>query len=142
MSGGPEIRPLARAHLPALLALEARLFGADGWPRLMFLASLSPSFRSRVAISGGAVIGFARFGAGRLDKVLVRPEDQRRGVGSALLADVLAAGPVTLEVAAGNPAWEFYARRGFVVTARLPGYYQPSGTDAFVMVRTGSGTPW
>ena len=65
-----------------------------------------------------------------------------RGIGRALLEDLLAeaaasgARRVMLEVADDNmPAQQLYAGYGFEAVAVRRGYYQPSNTDALVMLR-------
>ena len=62
-----------------------------------------------------------------------------RGVGTLLLRDLLAAAgsrPVFLDVRVDNEvAQRLYERHGFVAVGRRRKYYQPSGTDALVMVR-------
>jgi [ribosomal protein S18]-alanine N-acetyltransferase len=67
---------------------------------------------------------------------------QGRGIGTALLVDLLAAADargaprVLLDVRADNAAAQrLYARHGFVPIGRRRRYYQPSGTDAVVMAR-------
>jgi ribosomal-protein-alanine N-acetyltransferase len=72
--------------------------------------------------------------------IAVRAAFWGRGIGSALLAALLAAArdrgcaEVFLEVRADNPrARGLYRRRGFEEIGVRRGYYQPSGTDAIVM---------
>src|SRR5262249_5653069 len=72
----------------------------------------------------------------------VAPAEQRRGLGAALLRDLLAAAEragahqVFLDVRADNlVAQRLYARHGFVAIGLRRRYYQPSGTDAITMVR-------
>ena len=87
---------------------------------------------------------------GRQAEVLtlaVAVEQWGRGIGSALLADLLAeaaqhnCAEVFLEVRADNPrAQDLYRRFGFSDVGIRRGYYQPSGTDAIVM-RRGLGQP-
>ncbi|HZB51708.1 MAG TPA: GNAT family N-acetyltransferase, partial [Mycobacteriales bacterium] len=64
---------------------------------------------------------------------------QGRGLGTALLRDLLAAAGdrrVLLDVRADNEvAQRLYRRHGFVPVGRRRGYYQPSGMDAVVMAR-------
>ncbi len=104
----------------------------------------------RAATSGsaaeGEVVGYAGLAAySREAHVLtlgVAGEAQRRGIGAALLRDLLGAAgragarDVYLDVRADNPiAQRLYARHGFVPIGTRRGYYQPSGTDAVVMRR-------
>jgi ribosomal-protein-alanine N-acetyltransferase len=72
----------------------------------------------------------------------VRKAAQRRGVGRALLEALLAEATrrgirkVLLEVAVDNaPAQKLYATYGFEGIGVRRGYYQPSNTDALVMLR-------
>ena len=71
----------------------------------------------------------------------VAPEVQRRGVGRELMdqlvhtADLLD-GPMFLEVRPDNSAaLGMYERYGFSVVGTRKNYYQPSGADAFSMMR-------
>jgi ribosomal-protein-alanine N-acetyltransferase len=72
----------------------------------------------------------------------VAPTHQRQGLGDRLLRDLLAEAErrrqrvVSLEVAADNlSAQRLYERHGFTRTGVRRGYYQPSGTDAYVLSR-------
>jgi len=77
-----------------------------------------------------------------VQNLAVRRDAQRRGLGRLLLDDLLAEAAryrvrkVLLEVAVDNePAQKLYATAGFEPLAVRRGYYQPSNTDALVMVR-------
>lgn len=93
-------------------------------------------------IAGFAIGGLERRRGlmfGRLITIDVRGHSRRQGVGQMLMnaieerlreADAQA---IQLEVAVNNGvAQEFYGRRGFVRTGRIPGYYQ-GRIDAYVM---------
>jgi ribosomal-protein-alanine N-acetyltransferase len=80
-----------------------------------------------------------------VQNIAVRRDHQGRRLGALLLDDLLAEAArrrsvhVALEVRADNvTAQRLYARRGFEQVAVRRGYYQPSNTDALVMVREGS----
>lgn len=130
-------------HVPEIMVLERTLFGRDAWSVEMLRAELSdPDSRHYViAVADGLITGYA--GLVRYDDeahvmtVGVLAGWRRRGVGAALLADLLAAaGPrrVLLEVRADNAAAQrLYARHGFQPIGRRRGYYQPGGVDAVVM---------
>ena len=104
------------------------------------------------AEEGTELVGYAgmMLPGGRQAEVLtlaVAAEQWGRGIGSALLADLLAeaaqhsCAEVFLEVRADNPrAQDLYRRFGFSGVGIRRGYYQPSGTDAIVM-RRGLGQP-
>jgi ribosomal-protein-alanine N-acetyltransferase len=77
-----------------------------------------------------------------VQNLAVRRDAQRYGLGRALLRDLLAeaarrgARNVLLEVAADNvAAQKLYANDGFEPIGVRRGYYQPSNTDAVVMLR-------
>ena len=97
--------------------------------------------------SGGRPVGYAGLAVGPDDASVqtigVAPEAQRRGVGRALLRDLLrAAGPlpVLLEVRCDNaPAIALYESEGFVRVGVRRRYYQPSGADAYTMARPAGG---
>ena len=80
-----------------------------------------------------------------MQNIAVRRDAQRRGVGRALLEELLAeaarrgARSILLEVAVDNAAAQrLYATYGFEPIGVRRGYYQPSNTDALVMRRDAS----
>jgi ribosomal-protein-alanine N-acetyltransferase len=131
-------------HIGALLEIEEDLFGAEKWTAGMFWNELANGHHYVVAEEGGEILGYAGL-AVRPDEtwvqnIAVRRDAQRRGIGRALLEDLLAEADraggrsVLLEVAVDNaPAQKMYAMRGFEPVGVRRGYYQPSNTDALVM---------
>ncbi|HLJ76846.1 MAG TPA: N-acetyltransferase [Acidobacteriaceae bacterium] len=93
-------------------------------------------------IAGFAIAGLQRKRGlmfGRLITIDVRTHCRRRGVGQMLMNAIeerlreAGAESIQLEVAINNGvAQEFYGRRGFVRTGRIPGYYK-GRLDAYVM---------
>jgi ribosomal-protein-alanine N-acetyltransferase len=147
-------------HLPAVLALERDLFGAEAWSAAAYWSELADTETryyivalrrppDPVAGAGGGdtqVLGYAGLAACHPEAHVltlgVAPAEQRRGLGAALLRDLLGAAErggareVYLDVRADNPvAQRLYARHGFVAVGVRRRYYQPSGTDAVVMRR-------
>ena len=77
-----------------------------------------------------------------MQTLAVAPDAQRSGLGTRLLLALLEEAErrrsprVSLEVRADNTAaHRLYERHGFVRTGVRRGYYQPSGTDAWVLTR-------
>jgi ribosomal protein S18 acetylase RimI-like enzyme len=108
--------------------------------------------RYLVADAGGAVSGYACLnvvvataagsgsGSGEVQAIAVRGDREGLGIGTALLAALIATAAdlgcrdVVLCVRAGNArAHELYLRTGFAEAGLRRRYYQPSGTDAVVM---------
>lgn len=99
------------------------------------------------AAGAGQLLGYAGLSLAPPDEAWVQTiavgrDAQRRGIGRTLLEELLAeagrrsARKVLLEVAVDNdPAQKLYARYGFEPIAVRRGYYQPSNTDALVMLR-------
>lgn len=88
------------------------------------------------------VVAWERPDEAWVQNLAVRRDAQRRGIGRLLLEDLLDRAErhrvrkVLLEVAVDNePAQKLYATAGFQPLAVRRGYYQPSNTDALVMVR-------
>jgi ribosomal-protein-alanine N-acetyltransferase len=137
-------------HIEPALDIEADLFGAEQWTAGMFWSELAATDRwYRVALDGEDLLGYAGLclypDAAWVQNIAVRRNAQGRGIGAALLDELLAeatrcrAPAVALEVAADNSvAQRLYASRGFTVTGVRKRYYQPSGKDALVMEREGS----
>jgi ribosomal protein S18 acetylase RimI-like enzyme len=82
--------------------------------------------RTRVAVAGGRIAGFATTslgdGAAELDDLFVDPDAMRQGLGTALVRDAAAmahrAGATRLEVTANEDARAFYESVGFVEVGR------------------------
>lgn len=145
----PEITRMRWWHLPAVLAVEARLFGEEPWNDYHFWSELGQvDTRSyTVALEAGNVVGYAGLcvypDEAFVQTMAVAPDHQGRGLGARLLQTLLAEagrrgrGTVSLEVRADNPvAQRLYARHGFRRAGVRRGYYAPSGVDAWVMTRT------
>jgi len=135
-------------HIEAVLPIERELFGVEEWSPATFWSELAQtdSRYYRVALEGECVVGYGGLctydDQSWVQNIAVRGDRQGRGIGAALLDDLLAEAArrgsrqVALEVRADNEtAQRLYARRGFEAVAVRRGYYQPSNTDAVVMVR-------
>jgi N-acetylglutamate synthase-like GNAT family acetyltransferase len=91
--------------------------------------------RTRVAVSNdGAVIGFATYsnsqGVVEIEDLFVDPRWMRRGIGEALVLDLLARlrelGFETLEVTANPHAMAFYEHLGFVKSETVDTQFYPA----------------
>jgi len=134
--------------LDVVLPLEAALFPDDPWSAGIFWSELAgwPATRHYVvAERRGAVVGYAGLAVvhdADVQTLAVAPEEQGRGLGRRLLADLLAeadrrhAPAVLLEVRADNaPARALYASAGFAEIATRRGYYDGGQVDGVVMRR-------
>lgn len=135
-------------HIADVLPIEADLFGAERWSAAMFWNELANGHHYLAAVDeGDRVLGYAGLAVIPPDEawvqnVAVRRDAQRGGIGRTLLTGLLAeaerreARRVLLEVAVTNaPAQKLYAAYGFEPVGVRRGYYQPSNTDALVMMR-------
>jgi ribosomal-protein-alanine N-acetyltransferase len=134
-------------HIDEVLPVEEDLFGAEKWSAAMFWNELAQRNHYVVALEGDSVVGYA--GLSIVDReeswvqnIAVRRDAQRLGIGRALLEDLLAEAErnqvqrMLLEVAVDNhPAQKLYATYDFEPVGIRRGYYQPSNTDALVMMR-------
>lgn len=135
----------------AAAQLEQVLFHDENpWSEQAITAELrSPFTRYVAARDGNQLVGYAGVclrGPSNdpefeIHTVGVDPQWQGMGIGRILteaLLDVVdrAGGPCFLEVRVGNePAIGLYESLGFEICGRRRGYYQPSGADAWTMVR-------
>lgn len=152
----PTVDALTPADLPWCAGLEARLFAGDSpWPLAGFVAELRADhnryFAARAA--GGSLIGYAGISVlgpvgdreCEIHTIAVDPAVQGRGHGRALLSALLdvadrESAAVFLEVRTDNTqAIALYERNGFTVAGTRRNYYQPSGADAYTMVRPATG---
>jgi ribosomal-protein-alanine N-acetyltransferase len=134
-------------HIDEVLPIEDELFGAEKWSAAMFWNELAQRHFYLVALDEEQVLGYAGLAVvdqeeAWVQNVAVRRDAQRHGIGRSLLEALLAeadgkAGKVLLEVAVDNaPAQRLYATYDFEPVGLRRGYYQPSNTDALVMMRS------
>ncbi|MCQ4611528.1 ribosomal protein S18-alanine N-acetyltransferase [Corynebacterium sp. CCUG 51687] len=146
------IRELTPSDADAVAALEAVLFaGETPWSREVLLTQFAQPYTFYIGAfdDEGAILGYAGLAMlgprndpeFEIHTIGVAPEVQRRGVGRELMdqlvhtADLLD-GPMFLEVRTDNSAsLGMYERYGFSVVGTRKNYYQPSGADAFSMMR-------
>jgi len=146
-----EITAMAPEDAPRCAELEAALFpGEDPWSEDAFLTELAqPHNHYLCAREAERVLGYA--GIARLGRasdpetevhtIGVDPTQHRRGIGWALLAELLRVadahgGDTWLEVRTDNAAAQaLYRRAGFDMVGIRRRYYQPSGADAYSMRR-------
>lgn len=143
-----QIRTAEASDLDAIMAIEEASFGASAWaPETMRAEIASTWGRYLVALDGDdRELGYAGLRAvgveGDVQTIAVVAEARGRGIGRALLAELLAeAGrrgvrELFLEVRADNPAArELYESVGFREIGLRPRYYQPEDVDAVIMKR-------
>ena len=136
-------------HIPEVLTIEEDLFGVEKWSAAMFWGELARGHYYRIATEDHQIVGYGGLALlapdeATVSNIAVRRDHQRRGIGEALLKDLLdeaerrGAHRIVLEVATDNaPAQNLYRRYGFTPAGIRRRYYQPSGTDALTMIRKG-----
>jgi ribosomal-protein-alanine N-acetyltransferase len=141
-----EIRQLAYADLPQVIAIERRAFPTP-WSLAMFVLELSkPSGICLAALEDGEMVGYlvcSRYDTvWHLMNVAVEPDRQRQGIASALLERLFEhadrpSEQYTLEVRTSNEsAIRLYERFGFRAAGRRRAYYHDNREDALIMWRT------
>jgi ribosomal-protein-alanine N-acetyltransferase len=146
---GITLRAMTPADLPAVLRLEAALFGDEAWSEAMLTSELEGVEASGryylIAEDAGGLVGYAGLlspGGGQADVLTMAVAKDRWGqrIGAMLLDSLVAEAArqgcteVFLEVRVDNDrAQRLYRSRGFAGIGVRRGYYQPSGTDALVM---------
>ena len=144
-----EIRPLAYADLPQVIAIERRAFPTP-WSLAMFVLELSkPSGICLAALEDGVIVGYlvcSRYDTvWHLMNVAVEPPKQRQGIASALLEQLFEQADrpneqYTLEVRTSNvAAIALYERFGFRHAGVRRGYYHDNQEDAAIMWRVVEG---
>ncbi|PRQ11570.1 ribosomal-protein-alanine N-acetyltransferase [Corynebacterium sp. 13CS0277] len=154
-SDGVILRGMQPGDAQRCAELEQILFpGDDPWSEAAFLHELtSPQTDYTVILDGShpqqLLIGYA--GIAMLGKpedcefeihtIGIDPAYQRRGYARVLMDRFVAisefyGGPIFLEVRTDNaPAIALYEAYGFTITGTRKNYYQPSGADAYTMMR-------
>ncbi len=150
MSSGPtqvSLRPLRWWDIDPVMEIERSLFGNESWSAAMFWSELSEHDTRHylVAVHADEVVGYAGLcaypGESFVQTIAVRPDMQGNGVGSALLVALIDEAKrrnmptLGLEVRADNRvAQGMYEHFGFERIGIRKGYYQPSDTDAVLML--------
>ena len=141
-----DIRPLAYADLPQVIAIERRAFPTP-WSLAMFVLELSkPSGICLAALEDDEMVGYlvcSRYDTvWHLMNVAVEPSRQRQGIASQLLVRLFEQADkpreqYTLEVRTSNEAAiRLYERFGFRAAGRRRAYYHDNREDALIMWRT------
>ena len=137
-------RPMTAADLEDVMAIEKTAF-AYPWSGRFFQQELQVECaRSIVAEFDGRIVGYVLFWLlpDEIDihNIAVHSEFRRKGVGRALLGQVIARAQrrlslrVTLEVRLSNTAArQLYDSIGFVAVGVRKGYYSDNGEDAIAM---------
>ena len=147
------VRDMTLDDVPAVTALEQRLFPVDAWPLQMFLDELSQPETRRYLVAQGSdgIVGYAGLMCiepnADVQTIAVVPEYEGRGIGTTLLTALIdearrrRAADVLLEVRADNPrAQQLYVRFGFEQIHIRPRYYR-DGVDALIMRLQLAGEP-
>jgi ribosomal-protein-alanine N-acetyltransferase len=141
------LREMRWWDIDGVMELERDLFGNESWTVAMFWSELAET-DSRyylVAVDGDTIIGYAGLCAyadeSFVQTIAVARDRQGNGIGAMLLTQLLDEARrrdepmVGLEVRADNlGAQRMYERFGFEHVGVRKGYYQPSNTDAALMV--------
>ena len=134
-------------HIADVMVIEEDLFGPERWTSAMFWNELAQRHFYVVALGDDdQVLGYAGLSTtpdeAWVQNIAVRRTAQRLGTGRRMLEELLAEAArqqirqVLLEVAVDNaPAQRLYAAYDFEPVGIRRGYYQPSNTDALVMMR-------
>jgi ribosomal-protein-alanine N-acetyltransferase len=147
------LRTLSPADAAVMESMEQELFGSDAWSRTIIDDELAHPFSYYRGIDDGDLVAYAGLraapvdaGQGDIQTIAVRQSHQGRGLGRALLVDLMdeaqrrGVRELFLEVRADNePAIALYQSLGFREIDRRAGYYQPDGVDAIVMCRVAHG---
>jgi len=134
------IRSAVLDDVPALLAIEQEAASAAHWTREQY-DQLVESGIVLVAEEGGNASGFVCAktvaGDGEIENMVVAKQGRRRGIGSALLDELLrrfrneGRAAIWLEVRESNQAARrLYQKHGFGETGRRRGYYREPVEDA------------
>lgn len=141
-------KPLAREHIEAIVNKIERVVHFEPWSFEMFEDEVNhPLGFSWVVCTGEEVVGYicARIveDVVEISNIAVRPDFQRRGIGSRLLSWVIdralkerGVRRAILEVRASNEvALRLYTRYGFTVVGERDGYYlTPNGREKALLM--------
>ena len=130
-------------HIPSAVEIEGLCF-SDPWSENAFKDSLSSPYshfkvweEERV---GGYIGFYALSGEGSITNVAVHPDFRKKGIGEALVKEVIRVGKeldldyITLEVRVSNtPAKSLYLKCGFQEMGIRRNFYSKPKEDALIM---------
>jgi ribosomal-protein-alanine N-acetyltransferase len=141
----PDVVPMRRRHLRAVLAIEADAYPRP-WSSTLFLGELAQrATRSYfVALLDGRVVGYAGSmltpDGAHVTTVAVDPDRRQNGIATMLMCTLhddareRGADALTLEVRASNvAARRLYERFGYEAEGLRRRYYSDNGEDAVIM---------
>lgn len=140
------IREMSASDIDAVAALEAEIFSMP-WSARGFADTLHrEDVLFLVACDGEKLLGYVGVyctaDEGEITNVAVAQPARRRGVGRALIGELIRALAdreifrIVLEVRASNePAICLYEQEGFAVVGTRKNFYEKPTEDAYVMVR-------
>lgn len=141
-----EIRELQETDIGPLAKLEAESFSMP-WTKEDFHGLLEHSYCFYlVALADGLPVGCCGYtnlcNEANIDNVVVGSLYRNRGIGQAMLRELIARGEAdgveafTLEVRVSNaPAIHIYEKEGFRLEGIRPGFYEKPREDAMIMWR-------
>ena len=141
---GISVVRMTEEHIPAAVQMASAYF-SEPWSYDSFRVELdSPHAIPLIALKGREIAGFlcgvCVCGEATLNLIAVRTEFRRRGIGEALLGEMLlqasqmGAERCFLEVRESNlPAQRLYARFGFTAAGRRNRFYKNPAEDALVL---------
>lgn len=135
------VRPMAESDLEPVVAMEAAAQPRP-WSEKVFRDELAAPGRAYLVVEDSGIVGFGGVmvidGDAHITNLLVEPELRKRGVGTRLLAALVAAAlelgaaNLTLEVRSRNQeARSLYSRFGLAPVGVRRGYY--GDDDALIM---------
>jgi [ribosomal protein S18]-alanine N-acetyltransferase len=133
--------------LERVLTIAASSRDAPQWSRAAYVDAIVADGLKRIALvaeMAGQIAGFSVasvvVGQGELESIAVAETSQRRGIGAELLratlreVKALGVDEIVLEVRESNiGATGLYAKTGFGVVGRRPGYYSDPVEDAILL---------
>ncbi len=151
---GVQIRPMSMEDVPAVAALEAKIF-SDAWSENLYRETLESgrydcwvlvctepdeNGSGKECVLAGYFCGQMILDEAEVHRIAVDPAMRGRGYGQVLLEDFLdrmrddGVAVVLLEVRAGNvPAIGLYVKNGFAEIGVRKGYYQNPKEDAKIL---------
>lgn len=141
-----KIKPMDKADLDNVIAIETRAYGEHHWSKDSFLSELSNDLAKYYCAFNdkGELTGYCGcwqiLEEVHITNIAVSSDFRRRHIGEALLSVIIdecyrnMAKYITLEVRVSNkPAISLYEKYGFKSLGVRKGYYQDNNEDALIM---------